>query len=30
MTNAIGFAIALPTFMLIAVSIAVWTHRMKG
>ena len=28
--NAIGFAAALPLFLAIAVSIAVWVHRMRG
>jgi hypothetical protein len=28
--NAVGFAVALPLFLVIAVGIAVWVHRMRG
>jgi hypothetical protein len=28
--NAVGFAVALPQFLVIAVGIAVWVHRMRG
>jgi hypothetical protein len=28
--NAVGFALALPLFLVIAVGIAVWVHRMRG
>jgi hypothetical protein len=28
--NAVGFAVALPLFLAIAVGIAVWVHRMRG
>jgi hypothetical protein len=28
--NAVGFAAALPLFLVIAVSIAVWVQRMRG
>ena len=28
--NAAGFAVALPLFLVIAVGIAVWVHRMRG
>jgi hypothetical protein len=28
--NAVGFAVALPLFLVIAVGIALWVHRMRG
>jgi hypothetical protein len=28
--NAIGFAVALPLFMLVAIGVATWVQQMRG